>query len=147
EVAAEVSGTLHAPELGLTVRATGLDAEVPALGIHLREGNANATLVPGGAFQADGSVSSGGTLKLAGTRTGQGGLALQFNGTNFLAANVPGARVVVAPELALSGESGKLALTGTVRVDEADVNLEKLSFAQSYKTSEDVVVVDRVQTD
>ncbi len=144
EIAAEVAGTLRAPRVGLTVRATGLDTEVPMLGVHLREGNFNATLEPGGRFQAEGSIVSGdGTLRISGTRVEPQGLELKLSGSNFLAANIPGARVTMAPDLALAGKSGSLALTGMVKIEDADVNLEKLSFARSYRASPDVVIVDR----
>ena len=144
EIAAEVAGTLRAPRVGLTVRATGLDTEVPMLGVHLREGNFNATLEPGGRFQAEGSIASGeGTLRISGTRVEPQGLELKLSGSNFLAANIPGARVTMAPDLALVGKSGSLALTGVVKIDDADVNLEKLSLAHSYRASPDVVIVDR----
>ena len=73
----------------------------------------------------------------------QQGLELKLSGSNFLAANIPGARVTMAPELALAGQSGSLALTGMVKIEDADVNLEKLSFSRSYRASPDVVIVDR----
>jgi len=144
EVAAEMGGTLGTPRVGVTVRATGLDAEVPMLGVHLREGNFNARLTPEGAFEADGSIRSGdGTLRITGTRAADQRLELKLSGNDFLAASIPGARVTMAPDLALSGKGGSLALTGSVKIEDADVNLEKLSFAKSYKASPDVVVVDR----
>ena len=71
------------------------------------------------------------------------GLELQVEGSNFLAANIPGARVTMAPDLALAGQPGSLALTGMVKIEDAEVNLEKLSFARSYRASPDVVIVDR----
>lgn len=144
EVSAEMGGTLRTPRIGLTVRATGLDAEVPMLGVHLREGNFTAGLTPEGNFQADGSIRSGeGSLRVTGTRTADRRLELKLNGSDFLAASIPGARVTMAPDLALTGKGGSLALTGSVKIEDADVNLEKLSFAKSYKASSDVVVVDR----
>jgi translocation and assembly module TamB len=144
EVAAEMGGTLHAPRVGVTVRATGLDAEVPLLGVHLREGNFTARLTPEGNFEADGSIRSGeGTLRATGTRAADRRLELKLSGSDFLAASIPGARVTMAPDLSLSGKDGSLALTGSVKIEDADVNLEKLSFAKSYKASPDVVVVDR----
>ena len=144
EVAAEMGGTLGKPRVGVTVRATGLDAEVPMLGVHLREGTFNAKLTPEGSFEADGSIRSGdGTLNVTGTRAADRSLELKVGGSNFLAASIPGARVVMAPDLSLTGKGGSLALTGSVKIEDADVNLEKLSFAKSYKASPDVVVVDR----
>jgi translocation and assembly module TamB len=145
ELGAEFAGTLAAPQISLTVRGTGLDAEVPLLGLHLREGNMSATLAPGGSFDAQGSIASGeGALKLSGARNADG-LALKFQGDNFLAANVPGARVAIAPDLALSGKLSDLLLSGSVTIQNAEVNLEKLNFGKSSKASSDVVVVDRDQ--
>jgi len=144
ELAAEVAGTLKKPQLAFSVRGTGLGAEVPLLGVHLREGNVDAGLQPGGAFSAQGSISSGeGVLKLGGRRDAQRGVELQFTGSQFLAANVPGARVIIAPDLSLTGRVGELSLKGTVKIESADVNLEKLSIGRSYRPSGDVVIVDR----
>jgi translocation and assembly module TamB len=143
EVTAELAGTLRAPRLGLALRATGLDAEIPLLGVHLEKGSLDARLRPDGAFDARGTLRSGdGTVEVTGSR-GQSGIALGLEGTNFLAADIPGARVSIAPDLALSGRLGQFMLTGTVRVGDADVNLEKLSLARNYRASADVVVLDR----
>lgn len=143
ELLAEVDGTLNTPRFAFTVRGSGLEAEVPLLGVQLRDGSVDAGLQPDGAFNAQGTISSGdGALKLGGGRD-QRGLALQFTGTRFLAANVPGARVTIAPDLALTGKVGALALAGTVKIESAEVNLEKLSIARTYKPSGDVVIVDR----
>jgi translocation and assembly module TamB len=84
-------------------------------------------------------------LSLSGARDPQRGLELKFAGNNLLAASIPGARVTIAPDLALSGKLDALALTGSVKIESADVNLEKLSFGKSSRTSSDVVVVDREQ--
>jgi len=144
ELAAQLGGTASSPRVAFTVRGTGLDAEVPVLGIHLREGQIEASLEPAGAFQAKGSIGSGeGTLRLDGARNANQGLELRITGSNFLAANVPGARVTIAPDLALAGKIGDLALTGAVTIEAADVNLEKLSISHTYRASDDVVVVDR----
>jgi translocation and assembly module TamB len=143
EVTAEIAGTLAAPQLGFRVRATGLDAEIPLLGVHLEKGSLQATLQADGAFDARGSLRSGeGTVDITGSRS-PSGVALNFQGSKFLAASIPGARVSIAPDLALSGKSGNLSLTGTVRIEDADMNLEKLSLARSYRPSPDVVVLDR----
>jgi len=144
EVAAQVSGTASTPRIAFIVRGTGLDAEVPMLGVHLREGRFDASLEPAGDFKAEGSLHSGdGTVRLGGARNAEKELELRIAGENFQAANIPGARVVIAPDLALAGKIGDLSLTGTVRIDDADVNFEKLSIGRSYHTSDDVVIVDR----
>jgi translocation and assembly module TamB len=146
EVDAEVAGTLGAPRVAFTLRGTGLDAEVPLLGVHLREGHFRAALLPGGDFEAEGSIKSGdGAVTLSGARDAVTGVTLKIGGSNFLAANVPGARITLAPDLALSGRPGALLLAGSVTLEEADVQLEKLSISKTYRPSPDVVIVDREQ--
>jgi translocation and assembly module TamB len=148
QMSAEIGGTLGQPRLAFTLRGSGLDAEVPMLGVHLRDGSITARLKAEGGFEADGSINSGdGSLKVSGTRDPAAGVTLKIGGTRFLAANIPGARVAIAPDLALSGKPGALSLTGSVTVQEADVNLEKLSFNKSYSASPDVVVLDREQVE
>jgi len=145
-VSAEVGGTLGKPRLAFTVTARDMDAEVPLLGLHLREGNLSVKLRSDGTLQADGSITSGeGKLILSGTRDEASGIAVKIGGGKFLAANIPGARVAIAPDLALTGRYDALLLTGTVTIEEADVNLEKLKISGSAQSSSDVVVVDRDQ--
>ena len=144
-LAVEVGGTLGTPRLAFIMAARGLEAEVPLLGLHLREGNITAKLKPEGSFEAEGAISSGeGSLRITGTQA-ESGMALSLKGSKFLAASIPGARITIAPDLALTGKPGKLALNGAVTLEEADVNLEKLTFSRKYSTSSDVVVVDREQ--
>jgi translocation and assembly module TamB len=144
EVVAEMGGTLQAPRVAVSARATGLDAEVPMLGVHLREGSFDAKLTPDGGFDANGSIRSGdGILNVTGAHIADRRLELKLRGQDFLAASIPGARVTIAPDLSLTGHRGRLELTGSVRIDDAEVNLEKLSFARRYEASPDVVVVDR----
>ena len=145
-LSAEVSGTLGAPRFAFSVTARDMDAEVPLLGLHLEQGNVTLKLNADGSFDADGAITSGeGTLRLSGTRDETTGLAIRIGGSKFLAANIPGARVAIAPDLALTGKIDSLLLSGTVTIEDADVNLEKLSIKGSAKTSSDVVVVDREQ--
>ena len=91
------------------------------------------------------AVTCDGTVRMSGVRQEASGLALKISGEKFLAANIPGARVTIAPDLALAGKLDSLALTGAVTIEDADVNLEKLKIAGSAQTSTDVVVVDREQ--
>ena len=145
-LSAEVSGTLKEPRVAFTVTARDLDAEVPLLGLSLKQGHLSVTHRSNGALEAEGAVTSGeGTVRLSGTRDEATGLSLKIGGEKFLAANIPGARVSIAPDLALTGKLDSLALTGAVTIEDADVDLEKLKIAGSTQTSSDVVVVDREQ--
>ncbi len=145
KLSAEVGGTVAAPQVAFTVAASDIDTEVPLLGLHLREGNFTAHLRHDGSFDATGGIRSGdGELRITGTQEA-GATALKLQGSKFLAANTPGARVIIAPDLVLTGKPGDLALNGAVTIEDAEVNLEKLTFSRSYSTSPDVVVVDREQ--
>jgi translocation and assembly module TamB len=145
-LSAEIGGTIGTPRVALTVTAREIDAEVPLLGLQLRDGHISAKLEPDGAFEAGGGITSGdGTIRMTGSHATAAGVALHIDGSKFLAANIPGARVSIAPDLTLTGKPGDLALKGTVTIEDADVNLEKLSIARSYSASPDVVVVDREQ--
>ncbi|HET9475474.1 MAG TPA: translocation/assembly module TamB domain-containing protein [Steroidobacteraceae bacterium] len=145
-LSASVSGTVGEPRVAFTLQARDLDAEVPLLGLHLKNGNVTATLRPDGSLEASGAITSGeGTVRLTGARDQSNGLALKLGGNQFLAANIPGARVAIAPDLTLAGKLGALTLTGSVTIEDADVNLEKISIGKSASTSSDVVVVDREQ--
>ena len=142
----DVSGTIGDPRVAFTLQARDLDAEVPLLGLHLKEGNVTATLRPDGSLEASGAISSGdGTVRLTGTSDKSNDMAIKLGGGNFLAANIPGARVAIAPDLTLAGKLGALMLTGSVIIENADVNMEDLSIGHSANASSDVVVVDREQ--
>src|SRR5262249_5944101 len=104
---------------------------------------------PDGALALSGQISSGdGQLKLDGGSREGGSLEITATGTNFLAANIPGARVVVSPDLKARKLPTRLNLDGTVTVASADIDLSKLPRASSAeKASPDVVVVDDPQTE
>lgn len=143
-LSAEVGGTLGAPRMAFTVTARDLDAEVPLLGLHLKDGSIALTRRSDGAFEANGAVTSGdGTVRMNGARDETTGLSLKIGGNKFLAANIPGARVTIAPDLELTGKLDALMLNGSVTIEAADVNLEKLKVGAPTQTSSDVVVVDR----
>ena len=139
-LSASVSGTVGEPRVAFTLQARDLDAEVPLLGLHLKNGNVTATLRPDGSLEASGAITSGeGTVRLTGARDQSNGLALKLGGNQFLAANIPGARVAIAPDLTLAGKLGALTLTGSVTIEDADVNLEKISIGKSASTSSDEI--------
>ena len=145
-LSAQVSGTVADPRVAFTLQARDLDAEVPLLGLHLQEGNVTATLEADGSLKAEGAIKSGdGNVRLTGSSDQASGLAIKLVGSKVLAANIPGARVIIAPDLTLAGKAGALLLTGSVTIEEADVHLEKLTIASSAQASTDVVVLDREQ--
>src|SRR5690606_3167520 len=69
---------------------------------------------------------------------------MQLDGDRFLAADIPGAKVVITPDLDLVRNEERMTLSGKVTIPEADVNLQKLPKGgdQAYAASPDVVIVD-----
>jgi translocation and assembly module TamB len=146
EVAGTIEGTLREPRLAGTLRVSAFDTELPVLGLHLERGSLSVDAQSGKGVQISGAVSSGeGRIDLSGSG-GASVLDLRAEGKDFLAANVPAARIVVSPELELEGKLKALALTGRVVVPSANVDLDKLTAGGAQRASPDVVVVDRETT-
>lgn len=140
-----ISGTLAAPKLSGVLTLSDFATEIPGAGLKLHDGTVNLRAADAQRFVLEGSISSGtGTLTLA----GEGGLGstdplkVRVNGENFLASDIPAARVVVSPDVVVErGESGVL-VTGTVTVPSANVDFSKLPGGGVATTSPDVVIVD-----
>jgi translocation and assembly module TamB len=141
-----LGGTLAQPAVSGDAALTGFAAEVPAAGLKLSQGRLTVRAVDTHNLRVDGSVQSGaGALTLAGI-AGFGSeptTDITIKGSQFTAADIPAAKVVIAPELRLQRDAQGLGLTGSVLLDSADVNLDKLPGAGASKASPDVVVVDR----
>jgi translocation and assembly module TamB len=71
----------------------------------------------------------------------RGAVDLRIDGRDFVAADIPAAEVVIAPELALTGDPKAWLLKGEVAIARADINLQKLPREQPPGASPDVVVV------
>lgn len=142
---ATIAGTLDEPVLGGELRASELQADVPELGLELRAGRLR--LVPEGAqrFALDGGLRSGtGELTLQGTAQPSGELDLKVEGRDFLAADRPGARVVIAPAVDLKRSEGRIDVEGRILVPSATIDLQRLprGGAGARAASPDVVVID-----
>ncbi len=142
------AGTLDQPAITGQARVEGFAAEVPSAGLKLNQGQLAVTTRDAGQFRIDGSVQSGkGTLTITG-ETGLGAsaqTAIMLKGSAFTAADIPAANVVISPDLVIRQDAEGIGVSGTVALDSADVNLEKLPGAGSTKASPDVVVVDEKQ--
>lgn len=148
EASATVGGTLPEPQLAGELRGSGIGAEIPELGIQLREGTLEGALEPDGRIALAGGIASGdGQIRFDGGATSLDDVRVKITGRQFLAANIPGARVVVAPELTFARTPERLALTGTVTVPRATINLARLPMDEGgpQRISPDVVVVDDEQ--
>lgn len=140
-----IGGTRDAPRLDGALTLSDFGAEVPASGLVLRDGRATLRAAADDRYTLDGSVRSGeGTLTLA----GEGGidasapLEIAIRGENVLAFDIPGVKVVAAPDLEISRRDGRLRLRGRIAVPSASVNLQRIPGGGAAKASRDVVVVD-----
>jgi translocation and assembly module TamB len=139
-----VGGTLAQPRLDGELLASGMRADVPELGLELREGRLRLAPQPDGRVRVDGSIRSGdGELTLVGDVRASGEAQGRISGRDFLAADRPGARVVVAPDLELAGDRGKVEVSGRITVPAARIDLQRLPRGDRAPTaSPDVVVID-----
>jgi translocation and assembly module TamB len=137
-----LGGTLAAPQLTGNATASKLQADLGALGIELRQGEARAEALRGGGFRLEGRVGSGkGELQFHGSMSGRGALDLHIGGQNFQAADIPAASVLISPDLALTGDPRGYLLKGDVTIPGATVNLQKMPRDRPPGVSPDVVVV------
>jgi translocation and assembly module TamB len=142
------AGTLKQPAITGQAHLAGFAAEVPSAGLKLSDGRIAVSTADAKQFRIDGSMKSGeGTL----TITGSAGIgataltALTIKGDKFTAADIPAAKVVVSPDLTVKQDARGIAIGGSIALDSADVNVEKLPGAGATKASPDVVVVDQKQ--
>ncbi len=143
-----IGGTLDAPLPAGELRVSELVADVPELGVELRDGRLR--IVPDGAdrYVLDGGLRSGeGTLAFRGSARGSGDLDLQVDGRDFLAADRPGARVVIAPEVTVKSTPGRIDVGGRITVPAATLDLQRLprGGGRARSASPDVVVIDDEQ--
>jgi translocation and assembly module TamB len=141
----DLGGTTATPTLAGHLALAEFATEVPAAGIKLRDGRINVQSGDGRTFAIDGSIASdSGKLALSGSAgaAADAPLALKITGENFLAADIPGAQVRVSPDLALARNAGKFAVSGSVRIPRADIDLSKLPGSGAAATSPDVVIAD-----
>jgi translocation and assembly module TamB len=145
EANVEIGGTVPDPRITGKAQLRGLAADVPQVGIKLKDGEMQASLEPGNNVTLTGKVTSGdGQIALNGDTSAEGLLKVKITGKDFLAANIPGAKVIVAPDLDFARGKDKMTLGGNVTIPKADIDLTKLpkGGAKVQRASEDVVVID-----
>jgi len=140
EAVGNLAGTLGAPRWhGDVVLADGA-AELTALGIRITEVQARISGAEGQPLEMSASARSGkGSLGVDGRYAAPGDLDLRIQGENFLAAQLPMARVIVAPDLRFRLEGEQARLDGRVEVPEADIRLTR--FDSGVSPSSDQVIV------
>lgn len=144
EASLTLAGTFAEPQITGDAQLKQFVADLPQIGIKLQEGELQATLQTGNALSLEGKVSSGGgQMTLNGTTTQDGVLRIKAQGKGFQAANMPGANVIVDPDLTFDRSKERMLLYGQVRIPQAQVDISKLPKQESgAKASPDVVVID-----
>ena len=139
-----ISGTIVEPQIVGSAQLHQLAAEVPQIGIKLHDGELRADLSPGNAVKIAGEISSGkGKATIDGETNEAGALTVRVKGADFQAADIPGASVVIAPDLTFQRTQDRMQLWGQVTIPTAQVDLSKLPKVESgTSASPDVVVID-----
>lgn len=145
DLKANVQGTLDAPEISGALELTEFSADVPEFGLKLKDGRVRVTPREDQTYALEGHIASGkGELNLNGVARLEGTSTLSINGKDFLAADMPGARVLIAPALDIEHVAERVTIKGQVTIPEATVNLQELpgGGGGGAKASSDVVIVD-----
>ena len=143
-----LGGTVSQPAVNGQATISDFAAEIPAMGLKLSQGRVAVSTTDARHFRLDGTLHSGdGNLVLAGSAAlgTDAQSVLSVKGSNFKAVDIPAAKVVMSPDLAVRHDANGLDITGSVTLDSADVNLDKLPGAGATKASPDVVVIDDKQ--
>lgn len=145
DAAMSIGGTRDAPRLEGTAALEAFTAEIPSLGIALREGRAVLRSEGSTAARIEASVRSGeGELRVDGrldtAKDSASRLQLAIDGENFAASATPDLAAIVSPDLQLDVGEDIAKLRGEVEVVRARINLERLEGAT--RPSSDVVIVD-----
>jgi Uncharacterized protein conserved in bacteria len=142
------TGTLKQPAIAGQANVRGFAAEVPSAGLKLTQGHLSVSTSDARRFLLSGGVQSGkGTLAIDG-HAGLGAnaqTAITLKGSQFTAADIPAAKVVITPDLIVKQDAKGIDIGGGLTIDSADVNAEKLPGAGATKASPDVVVIDQKQ--
>jgi translocation and assembly module TamB len=143
-----IAGTTAAPQLNGALTLKDFAAEVPSAGLKLHDGDIAVRATDADHFALEGTLKSGdGTLALSGTG-GIGAaapLSARIKGENFLAADIPAAKIVISPDLTIERSSESITVGGSVTIPKTDVDLAKLPGGGVAKSSPDVVITDAEQ--
>jgi translocation and assembly module TamB len=142
---AAVQGRMDDPQITGELRLNDLAADIPEYGLNLKNGLVTITPRPDNTFELEGGIQSGeGSVALAGMVRTEGTSAITIIGKQFLAADMPGARVIMEPDLLVERTTERITLGGKLTIPEATVNLQELPRGQGggAQISSDVVIVD-----
>jgi translocation and assembly module TamB len=137
-------GSRAAPTVGGEARLAPFAAELPALGVVLREGDFQLRGAADGQARISGQVRSGrGVLRVDGQlnlRDRRSPLELTLRGEDITVVDTPDLEATMSPDLSLRQVEGNLQIRGVVVVPSARIDLERLD--TGIAPSSDVVVLD-----
>ena len=143
-----LGGTLAQPAVTGQAGVENFASEVPDLGLKLAQGHLVIRASGAQQLRVTGSVQSGkGALAIDGIADLNKGAqsTITLKGQSFTAVDIPSAKVVASPDILIRRDAQGINATGSVLLDSADVNVDKMTGGAVGKASPDVVVVDRPQ--
>jgi len=140
-----LTGTRTAPHLAGHARLHDLTAELPALALHLQQGEITLNAQSDRPAQVNGQIHSGeGALHLRGRfdwRVPERPFTLHLTGENLTAASTRDLKLTIAPDLNIESAAHQpLRVSGSIHVPSALMELERLD--SGVPISPDVVVID-----
>ena len=143
-----IGGTLQEPTLTGQARVIDFAAEVPDAGIKLTQGQLTLSAADTRSLRINGTVQSGkGKLTIEGVAgvDPQAPTAITIKGNQFTAADTPAVKVTISPDVLVRRDAQGINASGSVKLDNADVNVDKLPGGDANKASADIVIVDQPQ--
>lgn len=130
---------------GGALALSNFKAEVPSLGLSLKNGSMALAGVPEGLILRGAVQSGDGTLTVDGRWNDDraSGVALTIKGENVRLANIPELSLVATPDLKLSRDQGGWALSGIIDIPKARIQADQIN--SNARQSADVVVIDDPQ--
>jgi translocation and assembly module TamB len=142
-----LAGTTAAPRAEGSIDLRGFRAELPALGLELRDSTIALRGGNGNRIEVDGRIATAedSTLMLGGwfglPANGRLPMDLRITGERVLVADIPAARVFVTPDLSINATEERLNVRGSVEVPQARIMPEQIEGGVTA-ASPDVRIVD-----
>ncbi len=145
-----LAGTAGAPRVAGDAHLQGVTAQIPILGLDVKDVQLSATGDGGGLLKIAGSARSGsGSVQLAGTAglmpSAATPIKLELTGSRFQAMNTKEIQILVSPKLDLAYDGTSARVTGDVTIPQALFHIEKVAKGGPIVPSKDVVFVGGMQ--
>ncbi|HEX5031776.1 MAG TPA: translocation/assembly module TamB domain-containing protein [Candidatus Eisenbacteria bacterium] len=139
-----VGGTMERPYVQGPVHLRNASADLPRLGLQLREATVEATGSPGGRLAIHGSVLSGGGRLLidgtaAVTRNAEAVAHMTIKGDRVQTMNTKDMQITASPDLTVDVKGSRIDVTGQVTVPEGKLDVGRQDDKAVIKPSDDVV--------